>query len=197
MSDPALIVTGTASSSKGVARVVMTLNGAEVHRQSESGAPRSVVVSVPVTFVAGSKTLTLTAAEPDGTVRQDVRTIVFTPATTTPVVPPPPVTREQWAVVIGAGHYDSGDSPAALRGPRRGSRLPHADGAGRLQDRSRRPVDRTTPSTSRPCGTSGGRSARSWSARLGRTTPSSSSSPATAPPRPICAAPSVTASPSI
>jgi hypothetical protein len=111
VSDPSLIVTGTASSSKGIARVVMTLNGAEVHRQSESGGPRSVVVSVPVTFVAGSNTLTLTAAEPDGTVRQDVRTVIFTPAATAPVAPPPKVTREQWAVIIGAGQYHSAAIP--------------------------------------------------------------------------------------
>ncbi len=109
--DPSLIVTGTASSSKGIARVVVTLNGAEVHRQSESGAPRSVVVSVPVTFVAGSNTLILTAAEPDGTVRQDVRTVVFTPSSTGPVAPPAAVTREQWAVVIGAGQYHSAAIP--------------------------------------------------------------------------------------
>jgi len=109
--DPSLIVTGAASSSKGIARVVVTLNGAEVHRQSESGAPKSVVVSVPVTFVAGANTLTLTAAEPDGTVRQDVRTVVFAPAATGPVAPPAPVTREQWAVVIGAGQYDSAAIP--------------------------------------------------------------------------------------
>jgi hypothetical protein len=111
VSDPSLIVTGTASSSKGIARVVVTLNGAEVHRQSESGAPKSVVVSVPVTFVAGANTLTLTAAEPDGTVRQDVRTVVFAPAATGPVAPPPKVTREQWAVIIGAGQYDSAAIP--------------------------------------------------------------------------------------
>ena len=111
VSDAALIVTGAASSSKGIARVVVTLNGAEVHRQSESGAPKSVVVSVPVTFTAGANTLTLTAAEPDGTVRQDVRSVVFTPAATGPVAPPPPVTREQWAVIIGAGQYQSAAIP--------------------------------------------------------------------------------------
>jgi hypothetical protein len=107
VSNPALMVTGTASSGKGIARVVVTLNGAEVHRQSESGAPRSVVVSVPVTFAPGPNTLTLTAAEPDGTVRQDVRTVIFTPAAGGPVAPPPPTTREQWAVIIGAGQYQS------------------------------------------------------------------------------------------
>ena len=111
VSDAALIVTGAASSSKGIARVVVTLNGAEVHRQSESGAPKSVVVSVPVTFTAGANTLTLTAAEPDGTVRQDVRTVVFTPAATGPVAPSPPIKRERWAVIIGAGQYQSAAIP--------------------------------------------------------------------------------------
>jgi hypothetical protein len=110
--EAALIVSGAASSSKGIARVVVTLNGAEVHRQSESGAPKSVVVSVPVTFVAGTNTLTLTAAEPDGTLRQDVRTVTYTPAATGPVAPPKPATREQWAVIIGAGQYQSAAIPS-------------------------------------------------------------------------------------
>ena len=107
-----LIVTGAASSSKGVARIMVTLNGAEVHRQSESGAPRSVVVSVPVTLAEGGNVLTLTAAEPDGTVRQDVRRVVFAPATTagTPA-PAPRVMPEQWAVIIGAGQYHSAAIP--------------------------------------------------------------------------------------
>jgi hypothetical protein len=109
--EAALIVSGAASSSKGIARVVVTLNGAEVHRQSESSAPKSVVVSVPVTFVAGSNTLTLTAAEPDGTLRQDVRTVTYAPAATGPVAPPRSVTREQWAVIIGAGQYQSAAIP--------------------------------------------------------------------------------------
>jgi hypothetical protein len=112
VSDRSLIVTGAASSSKGVARIVMTLNGAEVHRQSESGAPKSVVISVPVTFAEGANVLTLTAAEPDGTVRQEVRTVTFAPAATAATPPPAgPITREQWAVVIGAGQYQSASIP--------------------------------------------------------------------------------------
>jgi hypothetical protein len=107
-----LIVSGAASSSKGVARILMTLNGAEVHRQNESGAPKSVVVSVPVTLVEGSNVLTLTAAEPDGTVRQDVRRIVYAPpAAGTPPASAPRVVPEQWAVVIGAGQYHSPSIP--------------------------------------------------------------------------------------
>ncbi len=104
------IVTAVASSGKGVARIVVTLNGAEVHRQSESGAPKSLVVSVPVTFAEGANTLGVLATEPDGTTRQDVRTVIRTPSA--PAAPAAPVVREQWAVVIGAGRYQSAAIPS-------------------------------------------------------------------------------------
>src|SRR6267142_4960932 len=80
------IVSAMASSGKGVARIVVTLNGTEVHRQSESGAPKSVVVSVPVSFAEGANVLGITAAAP--------------------------IVREQWAVVIGAGRYQSSAIPS-------------------------------------------------------------------------------------
>ena len=129
MSDAALIVTGAASSSKGIARVVVTLNGAEVHRQSESGRRRRRSSSAaPVTLRAGANTHRRSRrAEPDGTVRQEVRTVIFD-------------ARAQRRAAGGAaaavtaravgGHHrrrplrERGDSRAALRGGRRRGGLP-------------------------------------------------------------------------
>jgi len=108
--EAAAIVSAMASSGKGVARIVVTLNGTEVHRQSESGAPTSVVVSVPVTLSEGANVLGVTAAEPDGTTRQDVRTVTLTPARSP--APAAPIVREQWAVVIGAGRYQNAAIPS-------------------------------------------------------------------------------------
>jgi len=108
--EPAAIVSAVASSGKGVARIVVTLNGTEVHRQSESGAPASVVVSVPVTFSEGANVIGVVAAEADGTTRQDVHTVTLVPAK--PAAPAAPVVREQWAVVIGAGRYHNGAIPS-------------------------------------------------------------------------------------
>jgi uncharacterized caspase-like protein len=106
-----LIVTGAASSGKGVSRIAVTHNGTEVHRQTESGGPRSVVVSVPVTLTDGRNELTLTAAEADGTIRRETRSVVFTPSRTGAAPPAAPVIPEQWAVIIGAGQYQSAAIP--------------------------------------------------------------------------------------
>jgi hypothetical protein len=108
--DAAAIVSAVASSGKGVARIVLTLNGTEVHRQSESAAPTSVVVSVPVTLAEGANVLGIVAAEPDGTTRQEVRTVTLTPARS--AAPAAPIVREQWAVVIGAGRYQNSAIPS-------------------------------------------------------------------------------------
>src|SRR5262249_54332426 len=51
------------------------------------------------------------AIEPDGTVRQEVRTVTYErPAVPVAAAPPAPAAaarREQWAVVIGVGQYNS------------------------------------------------------------------------------------------
>lgn len=108
--EAAAMVSAVASSGRGVARIVVTLNGTEVHRQSESTAPTSVMVSVPVTFAEGANVLGVTAAEPDGTTRQDVRTVTLMPAKSP--APAAPIVREQWAVVIGAGRYQNTAIPS-------------------------------------------------------------------------------------
>ncbi|OGK95491.1 MAG: hypothetical protein A3D33_20655 [Candidatus Rokubacteria bacterium RIFCSPHIGHO2_02_FULL_73_26] len=110
----ATVATAIVTSGKGVARVTLTLNGVEVHQETERGAPKSVVVSVPVALREGVNVLAITATEPDGAVRQEVRTVTYDrslAATAAPAPAAPPAARERWAVVIGAGRYDSAAIP--------------------------------------------------------------------------------------
>lgn len=109
------VVAAIVTSGKGVAQVSVTLNGTEVHKQTERTPAKSVVVSVPVTLRQGPNVIAITATEPDGTVRQELRTIIYerpsvvvaVPAQ--PAAPKPPADR--WAVVIGVGRYDNPGIP--------------------------------------------------------------------------------------
>ena len=114
VADPGSVVAAIVTSGKGVARVSVALNGAEVHQRSEAAPPRSTVLSVPVTFREGPNVITITASEPGGAMRQEVRTIIYDPrAGAASVAPasPPPAPRERWAVVIGVGQYDHAGVP--------------------------------------------------------------------------------------
>src|SRR5262249_30956060 len=89
------------------------LNGTEVQRQAEPSAPRSLVVTAPVALREGANTIILTAREPDGTTRQEVRTVTrgrTGVAAATPAPPPEPA-RESWAVIIGVGRYENPGIP--------------------------------------------------------------------------------------
>lgn len=110
VADPQTVVVAVVTSSRGVAAVSVTLNGTEVHRKAESKPQASVAVEAPVTLREGSNTLVVTARESDGTVRQEVRTVTLVRAAVAPPAPPAP-TREQYAVVIGVGRYDSVSIP--------------------------------------------------------------------------------------
>jgi len=107
------VVAAVVTSSRGVGSVTVTLNGTEVRRQSESTSPRSVEVTAPVTLREGANTIVLTAREPDGTIRQEVRTMTLERSATAarPAPAPPEPAREQWAVIIGVGRYDSAGIP--------------------------------------------------------------------------------------
>jgi hypothetical protein len=115
VSEESSVVAAIITSSKGVANIRVTLNGAEVHEQSERTPQKSVVVTAPVTFREGANAIVLTASEPDGTVRQEVRTVIYDKpqvAVALPPLPPPPApTHDRWAVVIGVGRYESPDIP--------------------------------------------------------------------------------------
>ena len=110
MADEQTVLTAVVTSSRGVANVTVTNNGTEVQRQAEPSTPRSVVVTAPVPLREGTNTIIVTAREPDGTTRQEVRTVTrdrggSATARATPAPPEPP--RDTWAVVIGVGRYDS------------------------------------------------------------------------------------------
>jgi len=114
--EEASVVAAVVTSSKGVARVSVTLNGKEVHQQSERAPLKSVLVTVPVTLREGANAVAVSAAEPDGTVLQEVRTVIYDKPMVAVAVPPPPpapppVTRDRWAVIIGVGRYESPDIP--------------------------------------------------------------------------------------
>jgi len=92
--------------------VTVTLNGTEVLRQAEPSSPRSLVVTAPLTLREGANTIVLTAREPDGTTRQEVRTVTLVRSGTAKAAPAPPEpSRESWAVVIGVGRYENGGIP--------------------------------------------------------------------------------------
>jgi hypothetical protein len=115
VNDAGSVAAAVVTSSKGVAKVSVTLNGQEVHQQSERAPQRSVLVTVPLTLREGMNTIALTATEPDGTVRQEVRTVIFDKPTAVAVTVPPPAlrpTHDRWAVVIGVGQYEAGTIPA-------------------------------------------------------------------------------------
>jgi hypothetical protein len=102
------VVAAVVTSGRGVGSVTVTLNGAEVARQAEPTPPRSMVVTAPLTLREGANTIVLTAREPDGTIRQEVRTVMLDrQVAARPEPVPPPPSRESWAVIIGVGRYDS------------------------------------------------------------------------------------------
>ncbi|MBI3030314.1 MAG: caspase family protein, partial [Candidatus Rokubacteria bacterium] len=108
------VVAAVVTSSKGVAKVSVLLNGKEIHQQAERAPQRSLLVTVPVTLREGPNVLAVSASEPDGTLRQEIRTVIYDKPREVAVAvppPPPPPTRDRWAVVIGAGRYESPDIP--------------------------------------------------------------------------------------
>jgi Caspase domain len=116
LSDPASLVAAEITSGKGVASVNVLLNGTEVFKQADRPPKKSVAVAAPVKLREGTNTIVVRASEPDGTVRQEVRTVLFErPPPVAPVEPAPAArkpAREQWAVVIGVGQYQSTAIPS-------------------------------------------------------------------------------------
>jgi uncharacterized caspase-like protein len=116
VSEGTSVVAALLTSSKGVASAKVLLNGAEVWAQSERAPQKSVAVAVPVTLRPGANAIVLTAAETDGTVRQEVRTIVYEPPAVVAAIPPaatapPAPAHDRWAVVIGVSNYESAAIP--------------------------------------------------------------------------------------
>ena len=126
VTDEASVVAAVVTSSKGVAKVSVTSNGAEVFRQSARTPQRSIGVAETLKLREGMNVIVLSASEPDGTLRQELRIVIYERpkvAEAAPIEPPPlvppPVVPGRWAVVIGVGNYESTENPqAALRGAR-------------------------------------------------------------------------------
>jgi len=94
VTEPSSLVAATVASSRGVTKASVLLNGVEVHQQSERATPRSVALAVPVTLREGTNVVVVRAAEPDGTVRQELRTVIYDrPKLAAPRWDPNPVLR--------------------------------------------------------------------------------------------------------
>ncbi len=114
VTDPVTVVGALVNAGRGVAQVTVTLNGIEVHRQTEAASTRSMAVSRPVTLAEGTNVIVVTARDVDGQVRQEMATVVYArptaaSAAVAPGAAPAParVVGERWAVVIGVGQYDN------------------------------------------------------------------------------------------
>jgi hypothetical protein len=112
VSEEQTVVAAVVTSSRGVGSVTVTLNGTEVLRQAESRPQSSVVVTAPVTLREGANTIVVTARETDGTIRQEVRTVTLDRrATAAAPAPPPAISRNSYAVIVGVGRYESVSIP--------------------------------------------------------------------------------------
>jgi len=115
VSDDASLVAAIVESSRGVSGAKIVVNGKEIHAQTERAPQRSLLVTAPVTLRAGPNAIVVAATQADGTVRQEIRTVVYEPPKVAMTPPPPPpaaaATQERWAVVIGVGAYESSAIP--------------------------------------------------------------------------------------
>ena len=113
LTDESSMVVAEVASGKGVAKVVVQLNGVEVAQQTEKNPQTSLIVTTPVTLRAGTNAIVVSATDGAGVTRKDVRTVTYDPPKVAAVAPPPvpvappPPQRNQWAVVIGIGAYES------------------------------------------------------------------------------------------
>jgi len=108
---------GAAASSKGLTKVSVTLNGAEVlpAEQGARAGQTSVSLTVPVTLRGGANVIVVSATDGEGQVRQVVRSVTYQPpvvaaAPAAPAAPAKPQ-PQRWAVVIGVGGYENPDIP--------------------------------------------------------------------------------------
>ena len=113
LTEASAVLAAIVTSSQGVAKVTVTVNGAEVHQQTERTTPKSLVVTAPVTLREGANTLVVTASEPDGTLRQEVRTVHYDKPQPAPApdASPPARPANRWAVVVGVGRHDHPQIP--------------------------------------------------------------------------------------
>ncbi len=109
-----IVVLGLVTDNIALDRVHVTLNGIEVPRPLDAaGASRNVPIRAAVKLQPGDNIIEITATDKAGNASQMVRTVTrLMPA----VAPPPPTqsglaVADRWAVVVGAGKYESADIP--------------------------------------------------------------------------------------
>jgi uncharacterized caspase-like protein len=111
VTDASTLVAAVVESSRGVTLARILVNGQAVHEQTERAAQRSMLVSTPVTLREGANAIVVAATQADGTVRQEIRTVIYEAPKVAVAPPPPPpapaVASDRWAVVIGVGAYES------------------------------------------------------------------------------------------
>ena len=92
-----ITVTGKVTGGTGPLRIAVTLNGAEIARQQEPGAPgKDVPLSVPVKLAPGRNTLIVTATDGAGVSRQEGRVLFYdkpAPAVAAAPATPPAAAR--------------------------------------------------------------------------------------------------------
>jgi hypothetical protein len=79
VSQEAVALAAVASGGKGVSRVLVTLNGAEVARVEERAPQRAIPVNVALKLQAGQNVVVVTATDADGTTQQEVRAVHYDP----------------------------------------------------------------------------------------------------------------------
>jgi hypothetical protein len=113
--DESSVIAAQVSSERGVTRVVVELNGKEIHRQVERHPPKSLLLAVPVKLQEGANSIRVRAVDSHGTAGEGARAVTLEPRPVVVAVPdkPPsrPPTREQWAVVIGIGRHEDATIP--------------------------------------------------------------------------------------
>ena len=72
-----IALAGVVSSGRGVARVVVTLNGLEVARTEERAPRPAVSLGAPLRLREGANLLVVTATDGDGAIRQETRTVFY------------------------------------------------------------------------------------------------------------------------
>jgi uncharacterized caspase-like protein len=77
VSQEAVALAAVASGGRGVSRVLVTLNGAEVARVEERAPQRAIPVNVALKLQAGQNVVVVTATDADGTTQQEVRAVHY------------------------------------------------------------------------------------------------------------------------
>lgn len=115
LKDESSVIAALVSAARGVSKVVVELNGTEIHRQVEREPVKSLTLATPVKLREGTNSIVVIAEDSGRAVSREARTVVFELPKTVAVAPAPPSKRPPpanlWAVVVGVGRYDDSSIP--------------------------------------------------------------------------------------